>query len=155
VGIVNFPLENCPYCGTQLETVEWPNYYRCRSCDDWVFHDAVLGGGTVVLDRDSLILVEDFRDPGEWTLTEKRPEIPESLREGVAPELEEETELTLDPGDLVSLYDNAAEPLEDRFMMGIYYAVERSKTTGRSRQDPTRSTPGSGGPRSSRRRTRC
>jgi len=110
--------------------VEWPNYYRCRSCDDRVFDNAVLGGGTVVLDRDSLILVEDFRDPGEWTLTEKRPEIPESPREGVARELEEETGLTVDPGDLVSLYDNAAEPLEDRFMMGIYHAVERSKTIG-------------------------
>lgn len=128
--MVNFPPEYCPYCGTTLEVVEHPKYYRCESCDDWVFHNAVLGGGAVVLDDDRLLLVEDFREAGTWKVPEGRPEIPESPREGVARELEEETGLTVDPADLVYLYDDAKEVGEEMYMMGIYYAVDRDKTTG-------------------------
>lgn len=128
--MVNHPLEYCPYCGTKLAVVEWPKYYRCEFCDEWVFHNAVLGGGAVVVDGDSLLLVEDFRASGEWKIPEGRPEIPESPREGVARELEEETGLSVDPADLVYLWDDAKEVAEEMFMMGIYYAVERGKTSG-------------------------
>jgi len=54
----------------------------------------------------------------------------ESPRECVARELEEETNLTVDPADLVYLYDRAAEPVEGQYMVGIYYAVARADTTG-------------------------
>lgn len=128
--MVNDPLEHCPYCGTELAVVEWPKYYYCDSCDRPVYHNAVLGGGVVVVDGDRLLLVEDFRNPGAWTLPEGRPEIPESPREGVARELREEAGLSVDPDALTYLYDNAAEPVEDKFMMGIYYAVERAKASG-------------------------
>lgn len=128
--MVNYPPEYCPYCGTALDVIEWPTQYRCDSCDRPVFHNAVLGGGAVVVDGDSLLLVEDFREPGTWKVPEGRPEIPESPREGVARELEEETGLAVDPADLVYLYDDAKEVGEDMFMMGVYYAVERDRTTG-------------------------
>jgi ADP-ribose pyrophosphatase YjhB (NUDIX family) len=128
--MVNYPLDYCPYCGTGLEVVEKPTVYRCESCGDRVFHNAVLGGGAVVVDGDSVLLVEDFRAPGAWKVPEGRPEIPESPRESVARELEEETGLSLDPEALVYLYDDAKEVGEDMFMMGIYYAVARSETTG-------------------------
>lgn len=128
--MVNDPLEHCPYCGTELEVVDWPKYYRCESCERPVYHNAVLGGGVVVVDGDRLLLVEDFRNPGAWTLPEGRPEIPESPREGVARELAEEAGLAVDPNALTYLYDEAAEPVEDKFMMGIYYAVDRAATSG-------------------------
>ncbi len=128
--MVNFPLEHCPYCGTELEVVEWPTYYHCDSCERPVFHNAVLGGGVVVVDGERVLLVEDFREPGTWKVPEGRPEIPESPREGVARELEEEAGLSVDPEALVYLYDDAKEVGEEMFMMGIYYAVERSETTG-------------------------
>lgn len=128
--MVNDPLEHCPYCGTELEVVDWPKYYRCESCERPVYHNAVLGGGVVVVDGDRLLLVEDFRNPGAWTLPEGRPEIPESPREGVARELEEEAGLAVDPAALTYLYDEAAEPVEDKFMMGVYYAVDRAATSG-------------------------
>lgn len=126
----NYPPEFCPYCGTELTVVEHPKYFRCESCDDWVFHNAVLGGGAVVIDGERLLLVEDFREEGTWKVPEGRPEIPESPREGVARELEEEAGLRVDPADLVYLYDDAKEVGKEMYMMGIYYGVERSKTSG-------------------------
>lgn len=128
--MVNFPPDYCPYCGTELDAVDRPTVYRCDSCDDWVFHNAVLGGGVVVVDGDELLLVEDFREAGTWKVPEGRPEIPESPREGVARELEEEAGLSVDPDDLVYLYDDAKEVVEDMYMMGVYYAVHRDDTTG-------------------------
>lgn len=128
--MANFAPEHCPYCGTTIEPVDPPTVYRCESCDDYVFHNAVLGGGTVVIDDDRLLLVEDFRKPGAWTLPQGRPEIPETPREGVARELEEEAGLTVDPRDMVYLYDNATQPVPDKHMMGMYFAVDRADTTG-------------------------
>lgn len=128
--MVNFPPEYCPYCGTELEAVDEPRVYRCESCGDPVFHNAVLGGGVVVVDGGRLLLVEDFREPGTWKVPEGRPEIPESPREGVARELEEEAGLAVDPEALVYLYDDAKEVGEGMYMMGIYYAVDRAETTG-------------------------
>ena len=128
--MVNFPPEHCPYCGTELDAADPPTVYRCESCDDWVFHNAVLGGGVVVVDGEELLLIEDFREAGSWKVPEGRPEIPESPREGVARELEEEAGLTVDAADLVYLYDDAKEVVEGMHMMGVYYAVHRSETTG-------------------------
>jgi len=128
--MVNYPPEYCPYCGTALEQVDEPTVYRCGACDDYVFHNAVLGGGAIVVDDDSLLLVEDFRGPGTWKIPEGVPEIPESPREGVARELEEETGLVVDPSDLVYCYDVGKWVGEEMFRMHIYYAVERGETTG-------------------------
>ena len=126
----NFPPEYCQYCGTKLDVFDEPTVYRCETCDDYVFHNAVLGGGIVVVDGDSLLLVEDFRGPGTWKVPEGVPEIPESPRQGIARELEEETGLSVDPDDLVYLYDVGKEVKKGMFRMHIYYAVDRADTTG-------------------------
>lgn len=126
----NYPPEYCPYCGTALELVDDPTVYRCDSCDDYVFHNAVLGGGVVVVDGERLLLIEDFRGPGTWKIPEGVPEIPESPREGVARELQEEAGLSVDPDDLVYLYDVGKEVRKDMFRMHVVYGVERSRTTG-------------------------
>lgn len=126
----NFPPSYCPYCGTELEIREWPAQFHCDTCDGPVFHNAVLGGGVVVVDDDRVLLIEDFREAGTWKVPEGRPEIPESPREGVARELEEEAGLSVDPDELVYLYDDAKEVVEDMHMMGIYYAIDRASTTG-------------------------
>ena len=135
---MNQPPEYCPYCGTAVTeidapvtgVVDTPMVYRCESCDDYVFYNPTPGGSAVVVDGDSLLLVEDFRTPGEWKLPSGRMELGESPREGVARELEEETGLAVDPDDLTYFYDEAGEPVEKQYMVGIDYAVPRSKTTG-------------------------
>lgn len=135
---MNQPPEYCPYCGDpvtpvddfELGVVDTPMVYRCDSCDDYVFYNPTPGGSAVVVDGDRLLLVEDFRSPGEWKLPSGRVELGESPREGVARELEEETGLAVDPGDLTYVYDEAGEPVPEQYMVGIDYAVDRSQTTG-------------------------
>jgi len=133
---VNHAPEFCPYCGAVLdehatpETSETTMVFRCESCDDYVFYNPTPGGSAAVVDGDSLLLVEDFRSPGEWKLPSGRMELGESPCEGVARELEEETGISVDPDDLTYFYDEAGEPVEDQYMVGIDYAVSRSRTTG-------------------------
>ena len=128
--MTNFPPEFCPDCGTAVEPVDPPTVQRCPACEQPVFHNPCPAGGTVVVDGDALLLVEDFRAGGGWKLPEGRVECGESPSEGVARELEEETNLTVAPEDLTYLYDEAGEPVEGQYMAEIYYAVERSATIG-------------------------
>lgn len=136
---MNQPPDYCPYCGTALtpvdssytaDVVETPMIYECASCDDYVFYNPTPGGSAIVIDGDSLLLVEDFRSPEEWKLPSGRVELGESPREGVARELEEETGLTVDPDDLVYVTDEAGEPAPEQYMVGIDYAVHRDDTEG-------------------------
>src|SRR6056297_3624060 len=134
---MNQPPEYCPYCGTAVTAVETPMHsvvdtpmvYRCESCEDYVFYNPTPGGSAAVLDGDSVLLVEDFRSPGEWKLPSGRMLLGESPREGVARELQEETGLSVEPADITYFYDEAGEPVENQYMVGIDYAVSRSKTT--------------------------
>lgn len=128
--MVNLPPDYCPYCGTALDAIEEPTIYRCESCDDYVFHNPCPGASTAVVDGDRLLLVEDFRDPGEWKLPAGRPECGESAREGAARELEEETGVSVDPATLTYFFDSAGEPVEEQYMLNVDFAVDRSATTG-------------------------
>jgi ADP-ribose pyrophosphatase YjhB (NUDIX family) len=135
---MNQPPEYCPYCGTPVtgvdtpmhSAVETPMIYRCESCDDYVFYNPTPGGSAAVVDGDRLLLVEDFRSPGEWKLPSGRMALGESPREGVARELEEETGLSVDPDALTYFYDESGEPVEHQYMVGVDYAVPRSETNG-------------------------
>lgn len=139
---MNQPPEYCPYCGSPVEpvdspmtadVVDTPMIYRCDAGDDYVFYNPTPGGSAAVVDGDRLLLVEDFRSPGEWKLPSGRMELGETPREGVARELEEETGLAVDPDDLCYFDDGAGEPAPDQHMIGINYAVAREDTRGELR----------------------
>jgi len=135
---MNRPPSYCPYCASPVtpvgtpvvESVDETTAYRCEECDDFVFYNPTPGGSAIVLDGDSVLLVEDFRTPGEWKLPSGRMELGESPREGVARELEEETGLAVDPHALVYVCDESGEPAPGQYMVGIDYAIRRADTTG-------------------------
>lgn len=126
----NFQPDFCPYCGSELTAVEPPTYHECESCDRYVFYNPTPGGSVAVVDGDRLLLVEDFRSPGGWKLPSGAVEAGESLREGAARELEEETNLTVDPAALAFVRDGASEPVAGKHMTNVTFAVDRSATTG-------------------------
>jgi ADP-ribose pyrophosphatase YjhB (NUDIX family) len=141
---MNQPPDYCPYCGTDLsvaddfehgpstlETVGTPSVFRCGACEEYVFYNAVPGGSTVVVDGDRLLLVEDFRSPGEWKLPSGRVELGERPSEGVARELEEETGLAVDPDalELVRTGFDVDDP-DDGSYLSVTFAVEREHARG-------------------------
>lgn len=128
--MANQPPDYCHYCGSELRPIEEPMIFSCGACEQYVYYNPTPGGSTAVVDGDRVLLVEDVRSPGEWKLPAGRIDCGESAREGVARELEEETGLSVDPGDLVYFYDSAGEPVEGQYMVNIDFAIRRAKTTG-------------------------
>src|SRR6267142_5446287 len=65
------------------------------------------GVGAVILDQGRVVLVKRKFPPlaGEWSIPGGRLEIGETLREAVVREAREETRLTVDPVELLGVYD--------------------------------------------------
>jgi len=67
----------------------------------------LLGVGAVILDQGRVVLVKRKFPPlaGDWSIPGGRLKIGETLREGVVREAREETGLTVDPVELLGVYD--------------------------------------------------
>jgi 8-oxo-dGTP diphosphatase len=67
----------------------------------------LVGVGAVILDQGSVVLVKRRFPPlaGEWSIPGGRLEIGETLREAVVREAREETGLTIEPAEVLGVYD--------------------------------------------------
>ena len=67
----------------------------------------LVGVGAVILDQGRVALVKRRFPPlaGEWSIPGGRLEIGETLREGIIREVREETGLTVEPAELLGVYD--------------------------------------------------
>jgi len=67
----------------------------------------LVGVGAVILDRGRVVLVKRKFPPlaGEWSIPGGRLEIGETLREAVVREAREETGLTIEPAEVLGVYD--------------------------------------------------
>jgi len=67
----------------------------------------LIGVGAVILDQGRVVLVKRKFQPlaGEWSIPGGRLKIGETQREGVVREAREETGLTVDPVELLGVYD--------------------------------------------------
>ncbi len=67
----------------------------------------LVGVGAVILDQGRVVLVKRKFPPlaGDWSIPGGRLKIGETLREGVVREAREETGLTVDPIELLGVYD--------------------------------------------------
>ena len=67
----------------------------------------LVGVGAVILDQGRVVLVKRKSPPlaGEWSIPGGGLEIGETLREAVVREVREETGMTVEPADLLGVYD--------------------------------------------------
>jgi 8-oxo-dGTP diphosphatase len=67
----------------------------------------LVGVGAVILDQGRVVLIKRKFPPlaGEWSIPGGRLETGETLREGVIREAREETGLTVEPSELLGVYD--------------------------------------------------
>lgn len=67
----------------------------------------LIGVGAVIVDQGRVVLVKRKFPPlaGEWSIPGGRLEIGETQREAVVRETREETGLTVEPGELLGVYD--------------------------------------------------
>ena len=67
----------------------------------------LVGVGAVILDQGRVVLVKRGQPPlaGEWSIPGGRLETGETMREGVLREAREETGLTVEPAELLGVYD--------------------------------------------------
>ncbi|MFC7228826.1 NUDIX domain-containing protein [Salinirubellus salinus] len=137
--------EHCPACGTALEAVDPPTVKRCSTCEEYVFHNPVPNCRVVVVDDDAALLVEildayrvedpPYTDASEWMVPGGQPKVGEQPAETAARELAEETNLTVDPTDLVLFDAVSRQVVAGTHALVCCFAVERSKTDGPLRAD--------------------
>ena len=67
----------------------------------------LVGVGAVIVDKGRVVVVRRAHEPlkGEWSIPGGVLELGETLRSGVAREALEETGLTVEPGELVGVFD--------------------------------------------------
>lgn len=127
----------CPDCGTALESRRHEGRERryCPNCERFVFRNAAPCGGVVVVDGDSVLLVEREVPPGagQWTVPGGHLEADEPPADGAARELAEESGVVADPDDLRLVDARLLAPFRGKHVISIGYAVPRAATTG----DPT------------------
>lgn len=132
----NYPPEFCPYCGRALDPVDPPTAFYCPDCEDPVFHNPTPSARTLVLDpgadaaaEERFLLVQQGTGPvGKWLTPGGKVEIGNTPAQHAAIELGEETNLRVDPNDLVLVESGTAEVPEGHHIVDFYFAVERSRT---------------------------
>ncbi len=68
----------------------------------------VVGVGAVVIDKDLVLLVRRGREPlkGQWSLPGGALELGERLEQGIVREVKEETGLTVEPMEIIEVFDH-------------------------------------------------
>ena len=75
-----------------------------------------IGVGAVIIDNAHVLLVKRGHEPlaGEWSIPGGILELGETVREGVAREALEETGLTVEPLELLGVFDRVVRDLDER-----------------------------------------
>ena len=116
----------CPMCTTTLEWVKVGDakHMRCPSCRYVHWRNPAVGAAVVVFDDDNRILLirrgPGMTREGYWAVPAGFVHYGEEIREAAARELEEETGLIADVGQVVWTQSNFHDPA--KLTVGIWFA---------------------------------
>lgn len=121
----------CPRCGTETGEKEVDGRERCwcPECDVVHWRAAVPVVGVAVVDDDEVLTFKHDRT-GKFDLPSGHQELPESARETATRELEEETNLAVDPDALEPLDVTVKQHPLGRYNFSTTYVVPASEATG-------------------------
>lgn len=132
----NRPPDYCPYCGSELSSVDPPTTHRCDSCEDYVFYNAIPTARIAVVDGDSILLVKvDIPDRDIWGTPGGMVEADEDPEVTGARELEEETTLVVDADDLVLFDARTFVKFQETYKTSLSYAVDATNVRGTPQAD--------------------
>ncbi|WP_254863762.1 NUDIX domain-containing protein [Halovivax gelatinilyticus] len=124
----------CPHCGVELRVrdVEGEPRPFCGECERTIYKNPLALSRVAVVDADSVLLIQRARgvDRGTWVLPGGYVDSNESLSDGAARELREETGLCANPDDLSLLGTGSLSFDDGHSLVSINYAVSRSATDG-------------------------
>jgi|AntRauTorcE11898_2_1112593.scaffolds.fasta_scaffold04925_3 ADP-ribose pyrophosphatase YjhB (NUDIX family) len=133
--MTTYPATHCPYCGTELgsRVVDGRDRQHCERCERVVWQNPVPCAGVAVVDPErGVLLAQRGIEPGvgEWTIPGGHMEVEETAEIAGTRELEEETDLAVDP-DAVELLDVFnAKPFDGKHVVSIGYVTHADDAIG-------------------------
>jgi len=126
---------HCPYCGEELASKEEEGRERlyCNSCERFIWRNPSPVSAVIVFnDGGEILLVERGIKPGrgKWSIPAGFLELEESASEAAVRELEEETGLIAEEGDLEYVHNMNFERFPDQFLLANIFSLDLSDAEG-------------------------
>ncbi len=124
----------CAYCGNRLERKQIDGRERdfCPDCGEAIWKNPVPVAGVVVVKDGEALLIKRGIEPdrGKWSLPAGFLEHDEPPEVGAARELEEETGVSANPGELELAGTLLMEQEGRGYLLGLVYQIEAARTSG-------------------------
>jgi 8-oxo-dGTP diphosphatase len=131
---MEFVPSHCPFCGEELgeKHEEGRKRLYCQECDRIIWRNAEPVAAVIVKKGDKVLLVKRGIEPGKglWSLPAGFLEVDETAEEAAVRELEEETGLRVDEGDLEFVETLNMERFQNQRLLANVFKVEVGEASG-------------------------